>query len=268
MRVEGKADRTLVLYGQSITCFSAWLAKRGQPADVSSFDHDTVLQWPGNLSPPGGGCDPTSEAADHTIQTSPHHESQFQSKRADAAMPGCVAPLVAKGRNPAHSGRSRSTAPITAVDAIPDAATVFVGTLLWSPSDAAARILELVADDDLASPALSLILSAIRRLTAAGQPCGAQIVMDELRRCGALSRDAPLALMDAASSGAVPEAATVYAAAAVAESLRRKVESAGVGLQTAAATAAEADLAPLASRAAANVVDCAARLATLRGSAL
>jgi site-specific recombinase XerD len=45
LRVEGKADRTLVLYGQSITYFSRWLAQRGQPADLSSLDRDTVLQW-------------------------------------------------------------------------------------------------------------------------------------------------------------------------------------------------------------------------------
>ncbi len=45
LRVEGKADRTLVLYGQSITYFSAWLAQRGQPADLSSLERETVLQW-------------------------------------------------------------------------------------------------------------------------------------------------------------------------------------------------------------------------------
>lgn len=45
LRVEGKADRTLVLYGQSITYFSAWLAQRGQPADVSSLTRDNVLAW-------------------------------------------------------------------------------------------------------------------------------------------------------------------------------------------------------------------------------
>ncbi|RFZ47543.1 Tyrosine recombinase XerC [Mycobacterium marinum] len=45
LRVEGKADRTLVLYGQSITYFSHWLVQRGQPADVSSLNRDTVLQW-------------------------------------------------------------------------------------------------------------------------------------------------------------------------------------------------------------------------------
>jgi site-specific recombinase XerC len=45
LRVEGKADRTLVLYGQSITYFGQWLAQRGRPADLSSLDRDTVLQW-------------------------------------------------------------------------------------------------------------------------------------------------------------------------------------------------------------------------------
>jgi site-specific recombinase XerD len=34
-----------VLYGQSITYFSAWLAQRGQPADLSGLDRDTVLAW-------------------------------------------------------------------------------------------------------------------------------------------------------------------------------------------------------------------------------
>ncbi|HUH70414.1 MAG TPA: tyrosine-type recombinase/integrase [Mycobacterium sp.] len=45
LRVEGKADRTLVLYGQSITYFGDWLAQRGQPADLSSLDRETVLRW-------------------------------------------------------------------------------------------------------------------------------------------------------------------------------------------------------------------------------
>jgi site-specific recombinase XerD len=45
LRVEGKADRTLVLYGQSITYFSTWLTERGRPADVSSMDRETVLEW-------------------------------------------------------------------------------------------------------------------------------------------------------------------------------------------------------------------------------
>lgn len=45
LRVEGKADRTIVLYGQSITFFSQWLTGRGQTADVGSLTRDNVLQW-------------------------------------------------------------------------------------------------------------------------------------------------------------------------------------------------------------------------------
>ncbi len=45
LRVEGKADRTLVLYGQSITYFSQWLAEQGQPADLSTLTRDNVLGW-------------------------------------------------------------------------------------------------------------------------------------------------------------------------------------------------------------------------------
>lgn len=45
LRVEGKSDRTLVLYGQSITYFSRWLAERDLPADLSSLTRDNVLRW-------------------------------------------------------------------------------------------------------------------------------------------------------------------------------------------------------------------------------
>jgi site-specific recombinase XerD len=45
LRVEGIADRTLVLHGQSITYFADWLRQRGQPTDLSSLDRDTVLRW-------------------------------------------------------------------------------------------------------------------------------------------------------------------------------------------------------------------------------
>lgn len=45
LRVEGKANRTIVLYGQSITYYSDWLRQLGRPTDLSSLDHDTVLRW-------------------------------------------------------------------------------------------------------------------------------------------------------------------------------------------------------------------------------
>lgn len=148
---------------------------------------------------------------------------------------------------------------------LPDAATVFVGTLLWSAPTDAAAVLELVDDDDLDSPALSVLVSTIRRLAMAGRPCDAQMVLDELGRNGGVHRGIALALMDSTASGAQPAAAQFYAAAVVAGSLRYKVESAGHALTEAATMAAESDLVPLASRLAAEIADCAARLGTLRG---
>jgi site-specific recombinase XerD len=45
LRVEGKADRTLVLYGQSIDYFSRWLAEQGLQAELSTLTRDNVLGW-------------------------------------------------------------------------------------------------------------------------------------------------------------------------------------------------------------------------------
>jgi site-specific recombinase XerD len=45
LRVEGKASRTLVLYGQSIIYFSRWLAEQGIPADVSNLTRINALKW-------------------------------------------------------------------------------------------------------------------------------------------------------------------------------------------------------------------------------
>lgn len=45
LRVEGKADRTLVLYGQSITYYSRWCEEVGIAADVDNLNRDNVLRW-------------------------------------------------------------------------------------------------------------------------------------------------------------------------------------------------------------------------------
>ncbi|WP_181005882.1 DnaB-like helicase N-terminal domain-containing protein [Mycobacterium marinum] len=172
--------------------------------------------------------------------------------------------MTERGRVIALSGRHASRAPIPAVGQLPDAETVFVGTLLWSPTADVAGVLEFVADDDFDSPALSVLVTTVRRLATAGRPCDAQMVMDELARGGGVHRGIALALMDATSAGAVPQAGRFYAAAVVAGSLRRRVESAGNALTEAAQDAAETDLAPIISRAAAACLDCAGRLAELR----
>jgi len=51
--MEGKAERTLVLYGQSITYFSRWLQAQGRPADQSSLTRDNVLRWLDHLRAQG-----------------------------------------------------------------------------------------------------------------------------------------------------------------------------------------------------------------------
>lgn len=45
LRVEGKADRTVVLYGQSIRYFTRWLTEQGILADLDSLTRENVLGW-------------------------------------------------------------------------------------------------------------------------------------------------------------------------------------------------------------------------------
>ena len=62
--MEGKADRTLVLYGQSITYFSRFLAERDLDADVSNLTHGNVLAWLDSLRErgPANFADAVSDA--------------------------------------------------------------------------------------------------------------------------------------------------------------------------------------------------------------
>jgi replicative DNA helicase len=147
----------------------------------------------------------------------------------------------------------------------PTAGVLLLGALLWSRPAEAAVVLELVADDDMVTPSLSLVLSAVRGLITAGTPPGPQLVLDALRREGTLKHFALKDLQDATTSGAQPLALREYAAAVVSDALRRRIDSAGVALTTAASDAAEADLAPMVTGAAESICDCADRLAALRG---
>jgi len=148
----------------------------------------------------------------------------------------------------------------------PGVDVLFIGSLLWSGRIEAGIVLAFVHDDDFESTVLSIVVAAIRQLVLAEKPIGPQMVMDELRRTGELTRQVAVQLQAATTSGAdsgVP--VRHYAAPVVADSLRRRVESAGVALTTAADEMAEDDLAPLVQRAAVSVRDCANRLAALRG---
>ncbi len=45
LRVEGKADRTIVLYGQSITYYTRWADEVGVSTDVEHLTRENVLDW-------------------------------------------------------------------------------------------------------------------------------------------------------------------------------------------------------------------------------
>lgn len=148
----------------------------------------------------------------------------------------------------------------------PAAEVLLIGALLWpTPGIDPGPVLSLVTDDDLADPLLAEALMVARSLVYAREPIGPVIVLDELRRIGGPRRAVADRLEAATVSGAVPQAIRGYACAVVAASLRRRMESAGAALSAAAESMAEADLGPLAERAAAAVADCAARLEKLRG---
>jgi replicative DNA helicase len=149
------------------------------------------------------------------------------------------------------------------IHANPGAAELLVGALMYSTPEEARAVLTYVLDDDVDWP-LTPILAAARRLAGNGVPPSPQLVSDELRRSGKLDRRIAVALASATTSGACAAAARQYAAAAVAESLRARAESAGTALTSAATNAGEVDLAPLATRAAESISDCSNRLAALR----
>lgn len=147
----------------------------------------------------------------------------------------------------------------------PDVAVLLLSALVFSAPDDAADVLAWVRDDDLTDPAAAVVLSAIRTLVNARKTPGPQLILDELRRIGQFRGNVPDRLREATTAGACPEQAGQLAAAVVAESLRRRVESAGSALSAAAPAAAEWELSPLVATAATAVASCAHRLEMLRG---
>ncbi len=156
---------------------------------------------------------------------------------------------------------------VNPVGPIPSVDSCLVGALLYCDHDSAGAVLELVHDDDVESVALATVLGALRRLALSGTPCSPQLVLAELQRTGEIRRHNGVGgeLQRAVTAGADPLAAWHYAAAVVSASLRRRVESAGAALTSAAVTAAEGELTPLVVRSAESVRQCAERLDRLRG---
>jgi replicative DNA helicase len=126
---------------------------------------------------------------------------------------------------------------------------------------AVARFIEI---DDLDQPA-STILASIKALAGRGVPPSPQLVSDDLKRRGKLTKSAAVWLAAATCSGACSSAARNYASAVLAEVFRRQVESFGAAIVSTAASGSETDVAGLAERASAQIRYTYGRLTELRG---
>lgn len=50
LRAEGKSERTIVIYGQSVRFFSAWLETQGRPAVLDELTRSAVREWLAQLA--------------------------------------------------------------------------------------------------------------------------------------------------------------------------------------------------------------------------
>ena len=155
------------------------------------------------------------------------------------------------------------TTQIHAVGPVPDVGELFVAALMYSTAAEVNSVLKPVHDDDVDTP-LSELLGIVRSLAAQGVPPSPQLVADELKRRGALNRRLGTALAAVATTGACSTAARHYAAAVVHQALRRKVESYGAALVSAADNGTEESLRSIVEQATAAILETADRLAQLR----
>lgn len=152
----------------------------------------------------------------------------------------------------------------------PSPEILFLGSLLFADTDHVRPVVALVVDDDLDNVHLRPILDVVRQLVDAGRPHEGTVVGDELQRRGMLAGESGRLtlrfLADAITSGASANylAPRTYAAAVVADSYRRRHESAGHAISEAAAAFAEDDLLPLFRKLGTHAVRHADRLSQLR----
>jgi hypothetical protein len=161
-------------------------------------------------------------------------------------------------------GGGSVTAQVNPIGPTPLIAELFVGALMYSTVAEVRAVLRFVEDADVDEPAAT-VLASVRALALRGTPPSPQLVNDDLRRRGKLTRSTAVWLNGATTSGACDSAARNYAAAVVAESFRNRVESFGTALTSMSASASEVEVGQLVERVAAGISGVAARLAELRG---
>ena len=152
------------------------------------------------------------------------------------------------------------SAQIPSVGTTPTIAELFIGSLMYSTVAEVRSVLRFVEDSDVDEPAAT-VLAAVRALALRGTPPGPQLVHDDLKRRGKLTRSTGVWLNSATTSGACSSAAASYAGALVAESFRATTESFGHALTSMSETASEIEIGALVENAVARIRGIGARLA-------
>jgi replicative DNA helicase len=174
-------------------------------------------------------------------------------------------PITDEEAAPAGGGAPRHLQPVGRPATIEELA---VGALLYSTATEVTEITQHLSADDFNTSAAGTVFKALESIADLGVPPGPELVADDLRRRGWWDRPVATWLGTATVSGACPPAARQYAAAVVADSLRRNIESLGAALQSAADTASESELHHLVVTGTRRIQNITDRLAQLRGEHL
>lgn len=163
---------------------------------------------------------------------------------------------------PAGGGSPRHLVPVGRPATIEELA---LGGLLYSTAAEATSITQHLLAGDFNEPSAATVFRALESIADLGIPPGPELVAADLRRRGWWDRPVATWLSTATVSGACPPAARHYAAAVVAESLRRNIESLGAALQSAADNASEPELSHLVVTGTRRIQNITDRLTQLRG---
>lgn len=147
------------------------------------------------------------------------------------------------------------------------AARMLISAALWSRPEAITDVAALVAPGDLNTASQGRVWQAITNRAQAGL-AGTEIVLDELIRTGNATPPVRAELANATTAGGYPEALKAYGAPVIAAALRRAVESHGLALADAHATASEEELWQLVIDGGKRLRGIVARLTTARGGDL
>ncbi|WP_165774145.1 DnaB-like helicase N-terminal domain-containing protein [Mycolicibacterium sphagni] len=172
---------------------------------------------------------------------------------------------IAEEAAPAGGGTPRHLLPVGKPATIAELA---IGALMYSSATEATAITQHLRADDFTEPAASTVFTALKLIADLGVPPGPELVADDLRRRGRWDRPVATWLSTATVSGACPPAARQYAAAVVADRLRRQVESLGTALRSAATSASEPELNHLVVTGTQRIQNTTERLTNLRGEPL